>query len=85
VPNPFVESTGVSFLVPASGSRVRLRAFDASGRSVRDLVDGWLGGGEHVVRWDGCDADGRRLATGVYFLQLTVDGRSTTTRIVRVR
>jgi flagellar hook assembly protein FlgD len=73
------------FLVPDSGARVRLRVFDASGRSVRDLVDGRLEGGRHAVRWDGRDTDGRRLATGVFFLQLTVDGRSATTRIIRVR
>lgn len=80
-----VDGTVLTFLVPEGGAHVDLRAYDARGRQVRDLVHGSLGIGERVVRWNGRADDGRRLVSGVYFLRLSIDGRVSTTRIVRIR
>lgn len=37
--------------------------------------------GRHEAFWDGKDRQGREVASGIYFVQLTVNGRSTARRM----
>jgi hypothetical protein len=63
----------------AQASPVRLTVVDVRGRSIRTLVAGRQAAGSHLLHWDGADASGRRVARGVYFLQLaSADGIRTT-------
>ena len=49
---------------------VRLSVLGLDGRLVRELAPGWMDAGTHVLRWDQRDADGRRVASGMYFALL---------------
>ncbi|HEY3216280.1 MAG TPA: FlgD immunoglobulin-like domain containing protein [Candidatus Eisenbacteria bacterium] len=69
-PNPFSASTTIRFDTPAAGGRAALEVFDAGGRRVTTLVDGFVAGGAHVARWTGTDAMGRRVKAGLYFVRL---------------
>jgi hypothetical protein len=73
-PNPFNPSTRIALEIPASG-RTQLALYDVRGRLVRSLYDGLLGGGPHVVAWDGTLADGRRAPSGVYYYRLRFEDR----------
>ncbi len=87
-PNPTLARSRVAFtLDPASaGALVRAEVFDPSGRILRVLAEGVLGAGEHVLSWDGRDASGVDAGAGVFFVQVTIDGRpSAAGRIVRLR
>jgi PKD repeat protein len=64
-PNPFTGSTAMSFGVPTA-SVIDVAVFDLAGRKVRQALRGALSPGTHVVRWDGLDDLGRRLASGPY-------------------
>jgi serine/threonine protein kinase len=66
-------------------SQVRLQVYDAFGRSIRVLHDARLGAGHHVMRWDGRDSRGRRVATGIYFYRIQAGAFSATGRVVRIR
>ena len=68
-PNPFGPGTRLSFLL-RERANVNLSVYSVSGRQVRTLFEGEKGAGEHVVSWDGRDESGRRLASGVYFVEL---------------
>jgi hypothetical protein len=68
-PNPFGQSTTVSFDLAAPGA-VRLEVYDARGVLVRTLEDAVLPAGQHHRQWDGRDAGGRNVAAGVYFARL---------------
>jgi outer membrane protein assembly factor BamB len=70
---------------PLAAQRVRLTVHDVTGRRVCALVDGSLTAGDHRVRWDGRDARGREVATGVYFLRLESGSAVETGRVVLVR
>jgi len=74
-PNPFTGTTRLSFALPAAGP-VRLAVYDVAGRHVVDLVDRVLPRGEHAVVWNGADAAGRPVASGVYLYRLKADGQS---------
>lgn len=68
-PNPFNPSTQLRFTLPAAGV-ARLGIHDASGRLLRVLSDGPRAAGGHTLSWDGRDARGRALPSGVYFARL---------------
>jgi hypothetical protein len=72
-PNPAARSATIRFALPAAAD-VRLSVYDAAGRLVRVLAEGLFAPGEHEVSWDGRDAAGRPVASGVYFLRLTGPG-----------
>jgi hypothetical protein len=75
-PSPNPASASVSFAYFLSRqAKVDLAIFDASGRQVRVLTRGMRPPGYHSTTWNGLSADGRRVAAGVYFYRLTVDGK----------
>ncbi len=65
-PNPFNPATTVSFSLPAAAPRVELVVTDLRGRLVRTLHAGGLPAGTHRVVWNGQDARGEAMASGVY-------------------
>ncbi len=83
-PNPFNPATLITFSVRASGE-VKLRIYDAAGRALRTLVDGWRGAGEYRMMWDGKRDDGTTVASGVYFYRLKTTGLTATRKMVLLR
>jgi len=74
-PNPFNPTTTVGFALPQAGP-VRLTIHDARGRLVRVLSDEISTAGDHRIAWDGRDAAGQPVASGVYLARLeTARGR----------
>jgi hypothetical protein len=71
-PNPFNPQTRIDFALPA-GSNVRLEVFDLLGRRISTLVDGPYEPGRYSVIWNGQDASGNSVASGIYFYRLTTD------------
>ncbi len=69
VPNPFNPSTRIAYSLAAAGT-VRLAVYSLDGRLVRTLVTGEQAAGPHDVTWDGCDADGRAVASGTYVCRI---------------
>jgi endonuclease I len=69
-PNPFSPSTVISFVLPRK-SDVRVAIYDVAGRLVRVLADGEYPEGKHEVVWGRTDAEGREVASGVYFCRMS--------------
>ena len=75
VPNPFNPKTLVRFEL-GHPAELSLRVYDIAGRLVRTLEAGRpYGAGRHQVEWNGTDAAGRSVASGVYILRID-DGQS---------
>jgi len=81
-PNPFAETTSIAYSVPTGGGLVDIVVYDVNGREVRTLVRERLAGGTGVAVWDGLDNAGRRVATGVYFTKLDVDGLTASGKLI---
>jgi hypothetical protein len=84
VPNPFNPSTRLAFELAAPG-RTRLAIYDVRGRWVRTLSDAAFAAGPHTLAWDGTDARGSSVASGVYFARLTSGGKVAVRRLLLVR
>jgi hypothetical protein len=69
----------------ARAGHVDLAIYDAAGRRVRQLVNGTSAAGPHETSWDGRDAGGARVASGVYFAKLQADGRLDAVKMVILR
>ncbi len=82
-PNPFNPRTVVPFTLTRAG-RVRVDVFDVAGRRVTTLLHGSLGAGEHRIGWNGTDARGRAVASGVYFCRIVAPGLRATRKLVLV-
>ncbi len=83
-PNPFNPAATVRFDLAAPGP-VRLGVYDALGRRLRRLADRPFAAGEHALRWDGRDGDGRPLPAGVYLLRFEAGGVIESSKLVLVR
>jgi hypothetical protein len=84
VPNPFNPTTRIEFGLK-DAARVSLRIYDAAGRLVRVLIENDRSAGRHVEMWDGRDAGGRQLASGIYFYRLTAGRFDQTNKMVLLR
>jgi flagellar hook assembly protein FlgD len=80
-PNPFNPSTTIRFTQERAGP-VRVRIFDLQGRLVTTLFKGEKGAGEHVLVWNGTDADGKAVGSGVYLINLETRNRLVSRKIV---
>jgi hypothetical protein len=69
-PNPFNPNTTIRYELPQQ-SKVHLAVYNIRGQLVRVLFDGSRPLGPHEVTWDGKDASGTLVASGVYFYRLT--------------
>ena len=80
-PNPFRDRTVISYSVPRALD-VSITVFDLSGRSVATLVHGNQPAGRHTATWNRTDGTGNRVASGIYFYQLTSGNYRTTRKLV---
>jgi hypothetical protein len=68
-PNPFNPATTINYALPAD-ARVSIRVFDILGREVAALVNELQSAGVRTIEWNGRNAAGLQVATGVYFYRL---------------
>ena len=76
-PNPFNPETWIPYQLEQSGEAT-IRIYDAKGRRVRTLELGHQSAGFYTSRseaayWDGRNATGERVASGLYFYQLQTE------------
>ncbi len=64
---------------------VEVGVFDALGRRVRTLVDGFFDAGRHEVTWDGRAANGIRVSAGQYFVRSVSGGVTRTQKLTVLR
>jgi hypothetical protein len=73
-PNPFNPTTTINFALPYTSS-VRLTVYNVLGQEVARLVDDVKEAGHFKAEWDGTNAVGSKVGSGVYFFRF--EARST--------
>ena len=68
-PNPFNPSTTITYHLPQA-TRVTLDVYNVTGQRVAQLVAQEQGAGVHQAVWDGRDASGTPVASGVYLYRI---------------
>jgi parallel beta-helix repeat protein len=84
VPNPFNPSTTIHYSLAAQ-SGVSIAIYDVAGRLVRELVNRTEPAGAHRANWEGVDARGAPVASGVYFVKMSAGTYSGTMKMVLLK
>lgn len=83
-PNPFASNATISIRLNKK-TKVNVKIYDQCGRLVRTLYDDVMDTGCGEITWDGCDAQGRELSSGVYFCRLTSEAAALTKKLILLR
>ena len=83
-PNPFNSQTVLSYFLPAAGP-TRVEVFALTGQRVVVLHQGPQSAGHHRLHWNGLDAEGRPLASGIYLYRLATDFGVLTRKLMLLR
>jgi hypothetical protein len=84
-PNPFNPTTRIEFALPQS-ARVSLAIYNAIGQEVARLLNNEdRVAGDHTLTWDGRDAAGTVVPTGVYFYRLQTPNMQITKKMILVK
>ncbi|MCE2447396.1 MAG: VCBS repeat-containing protein [Candidatus Latescibacteria bacterium] len=83
-PNPFNPATTIPLAVPVGAKNVTLTIYNILGQPLRQVWNGPLPAGEHELTWDGRDAQGQPVATGVYVYRVQVDEQTRTRKMVKL-
>lgn len=73
-PNPFNSKTIISWAQDKQ-DWVSLTIYNISGKEVKKIVNQKMSAGMHFVTWDGMDKTGRKVSSGIYFLNVKTQGR----------
>jgi parallel beta-helix repeat protein len=68
-PNPFNPTTNIPFVL-SGASRVEIGVFNILGQKVATITNNWFTAGNHVVMWNGRNAMGHEVASGVYLYRM---------------
>ena len=85
-PNPFNPETWIPFRL-SEGSEVTIEIYDVTGHLLRRLPLGHKSAGfytnqERAAYWDGCNEDGERVASGVYFYAIRAANFTDTKKMI---
>lgn len=83
-PNPFSCEMIIQYALPKK-TRVKVGVYDASGRSVKKLIDAVKEPGYYRANWEGEDFRGRKLPSGVYFVRMESEEFKSTRKVVLVK
>ena len=83
-PNPFNENTRFIVLLPENAF-VTLKIYSILGKEVRTLAARRLTEGKHFFEWDGRNAQGVSVASGVYFYRLKTSKFTRSKRMLYLR
>ena len=84
IPNPFNPQTTLRFSLVQEG-QVDLAVYTLRGELVKVLVSQPMSAGTHDVMWDGRNANGMTMASGVYVARLVSGSVTTVQRLTLVR
>ncbi|MCK5147378.1 T9SS type A sorting domain-containing protein [bacterium] len=83
-PNPFNPTTNLTYHL-SEDSHVKLEIYDVNGRCVKVLEDRMKSAGTHLHTWRATDADGIRVASGIYLCRLCAGSVVKTQKIILMK
>ncbi len=83
-PNPFNPATTIRFYLPERGD-ISLEIYDVRGALVRRLAAGRFDSGAHRVDWNGTDANGSPVASGVYVYRLVANRHAMSKKMILLK
>jgi len=83
-PNPTAGIASIPFSLPEE-TTATIGIYDVAGRLIATPLRGAMPAGDHSVHWNGRNADGRPVRSGIYFYRLSTGYGSVTGRLTVLR
>ena len=83
-PNPFNPSTRIEFNMPQAG-HLKLKIYNVRGELVNTLIDETRAAGADYIMWDGTNAQGASVSSGVYFYEARAGGEVQISKMALVK
>jgi predicted glutamine amidotransferase len=83
-PNPFNPSTTIQYVLPVN-SHLELAIYNIKGQKINTLIDEYCQSGTHSIVWDGNDASGSPVASGLYFYRLKTDNETNSGKLMLLK
>jgi FlgD Ig-like domain len=85
VPERVVDEEGVEHQLSGEVVETSVKVYNVTGRLVATLVESPHAPGHYRTGWSAQDEQGEQLASGVYYVKLTIGKRSVTQRMVQLK
>ncbi len=83
-PNPFNRGTDIRYQL-ADVTEVNLSIYNAAGQRITTLISGVQEAGRYIAHWEGQDARGAAVSSGIYLYRLTTAGFSDVKKMVVIQ
>ena len=83
-PNPFNPTTTIQYSLVQPGE-IKLEVYNMLGQLVLTLVDKFQAAGTHSAVWNGSNNYGQKVASGIYFYQLTAGNFVTVKKMIMLK
>ena len=83
-PNPFNPSTSIDYTLPVS-SDVLIEVFNVLGQPITTLLQGIRPAGSYTVTWQGGDAFGNAVSSGIYFYRIAAGDYTMTRKMLLLK
>jgi hypothetical protein len=83
-PNPFNPTTEMKYHIPQD-SHVTLKVINVRGQQVVTLVNDHLSAGSYTATWNGLNANGQEVSSGIYFCTMRAGEFDQTRKMVLLR
>ena len=71
-PNPFNPSTKIEFAVPEAAN-LKIRIFNINGQCIKSIDFLVFSPGIHNITWNARNDSGKKVSSGIYFIQVTAE------------
>ena len=78
-PNPFNPTTTIPVALPKA-AQIKVTIYNILGKVIQVVYNGRAEAGRHYLPWNGTDMSGKRVASGLYFYRLDIEGRESFTK-----
>ena len=83
-PNPFNPSTTINFSL-SEKAKVNLAIYNQKGQLVRELINEKMPAGNHQLVWNGTDAKGQTVSSGIYYYRMKSGKYSSTRKMIMMK
>jgi len=83
-PNPFNPKTTINYAIGKDGF-VNLSVFDITGKFIKTLVHKNQSQGLHFSEWNGRDATGENVVSGIYLIKIEIDDFSQSRKMILLK
>lgn len=83
-PNPFNPTTMIEYQLPRAGE-TEIKIFNIKGQLIKKITNEFQQAGNYKIEWDGKDATGQKVTSGLYIYQIKFDNTVLSKKMILAR